>query len=201
MARKLMPLLALGVWLAVVLALLVAVGRIAARLLPGEPTPFIYEIPPLRRPVLSNLLLKTLGRVEWYVREAVPLFFLGTLALFVLDATGLLRVLERAGAPLVVQWLGLPPQATGALLVGFLRRDFGAAGFYAMQRQGLLSGAQVLVSLVTITLLVPCIAQYFMMVKERGWRAAQAIFIGVTALALFSGGLVWRVLLWRQWPV
>ena len=189
-----LPRLAFGIWLAVIVSIMIVVGQLASRLIPGEESPFLYEIPPLRAPQLSNVLIKVLGRLEWYLKEAVPLFFLGTLVLFLLDAVGALTVLERLGAPIVVTWLGLPAKATSAFLIGFLRRDFGAAGLFAMQRAGLLSGVQVVVSLVTITLFVPCIAQYFMMAKERGWKAANAIAGIATATALVTGGLLYRVL-------
>ncbi|MBI4227729.1 MAG: ferrous iron transport protein B [Candidatus Omnitrophica bacterium] len=188
------PPLALGIWLGVVGLMLVVVGQAAARLLPGETSPFLYEIPPIRRPRLANILTKTVGRLEWYLKEAVPLFFLGTLLLFLLDASGGLRVVERWTRPLVVSWLGLPTPATAAFLIGFLRRDFGAAGLFALQRAGALSGAQVVVSLVTITLFVPCVAQYFMMIKERGWRVATGMAGLVTALAFLVGGLLFRLL-------
>ena len=188
------PPLALAIWLGVMMAVTIVVGQVASRLLPGEESPFLYEIPPLRRPKLSNLLIKTLGRVEWYVKEAVPLFVLGTLVLFLLDAVGLLAVLERVCAPIVVSWLGLPAKTTGAFLVGFLRRDFGAAGLFALQRAGALTGVQTVVSLVTITLFVPCIAQYFMMLKERGWRMAHLIAFVVFSMALLTGGVLYRVL-------
>jgi len=189
-----LPALALTIWLGVVLTVVMVVGQLAARVVPGEQTPFLYEVPPLRRPQLSNVLTKTLGRVEWYVKEAVPLFFLGTFALFLLDATGALAHLERLSAPVVVGWLGLPVKATEAFLVGFLRRDFGAAGFFMLQRDGLLTGVQTVVSLVTITLFVPCIAQYFMMIKERGWRMANVMALCVFAIALVVGGVLSRTL-------
>ena len=188
------PLAALAIWGGVVLAVMVVVGQLASRLIPGDPSPFLYELPPLRRPQLSNVLTKTLGRVEWYIREAVPLFFVGTLLLFVLDAVGILQWLERVVAPLVVGWLGLPAETTAAFLVGFLRRDFGAAGLYTLQRDGALDGTQVVVSLVTITLFVPCIAQYLMMIKERGWRTAHAIAALAFGLAFLVGGLLSRAL-------
>jgi ferrous iron transport protein B len=193
-----LPIAGLLLWLGVVGALLVIVGQLASRLIPGEPSPFLYELPPLRRPSLSNILLKTLSRIEWYLREAVPLFFLGTLVLFTLDATGALALIERAARPLVVGWLGLPAKATEALLVGFLRRDFGAAGFFALARDGALSPAQVVVSLITITLFLPCIAQVFMMGKERGWRTAGLItaFVLSTALVV-GGGARWLLSNWR----
>ena len=57
---------------------LLAVGWLAARLVPGERTRLLVELPPLRLPQLSNVLVKTLARLEWYVKEVVPLFLLGT---------------------------------------------------------------------------------------------------------------------------
>jgi ferrous iron transport protein B len=38
-----------------------------------------------------------------------------------------------------------------------------------------LSGVQILVATVTMTLFVPCIAQFSVTVKERGWKTALAI--------------------------
>lgn len=195
------PALALGIWCGVIMGVLVIVGQVASRLLPGEESLFLYEIPPLRRPKLSNVLIKTLGRLEWYVKEAVPLFFLGTVVLFLLDVSGALTVLEKEMAPLVVGWLGLPAKATGAFIVGFLRRDFGAAGLFSLQRAGGLDGVQTLVSLVTITLFVPCIAQYFMMVKERGWKMATGVTLVVFGIALLVGGLLFRALILLRIPL
>jgi ferrous iron transport protein B len=58
---------------------------------------------------------------------------------------------------------------------GFFRRDYGAAGLYDLQRAGLMSGRQLLVAAVTLTLFIPCIAQAAVMLKERGWKATLGI--------------------------
>jgi ferrous iron transport protein B len=187
-------------WVAIIVGVIMLVGFLAARVIPGESTGFILELPPLRWPQMGNILIKTLSRLEWYLQEAVPLFILGTLVLFTLDKTGALATLEREARPLVVWWLGLPAESTGAFIIGFLRRDYGAAGFFNLARQGLLSQNQILVALVTITLFVPCIANFFVIIKERGWKAALAIVGTVIAMALLVGGLLnWFLLLsgWR----
>jgi ferrous iron transport protein B len=186
-------------WASIVLGVLLAVGWLASRLLPGERTPLVIELPPLRMPALSNLVPKTLARVEWYLKEVVPLFLLGTALLFGLDKLGVLPWLIRTGKPLVTGWLGLPAQASAALLVGFLRRDFGAAGFFAMQSAGVLSPAQVLVAMVTLTLFIPCIASSIMVARERGWRTAVAMAALVFPLAFGVGGLFNRLLLVVGW--
>jgi ferrous iron transport protein B len=176
------------VWVAVVMSVVLLVGILLAHLVPGGRSCFIQEIPPMRVPGLSNILVKVGARLEWYLKEAVPLFMLGTLVLFLGDRFGVLGWLERVGTPLVVGFLGLPAKATEAFLIGFLRRDYGAAGLYVLARQGLLDHVQVVVSVVTITLFIPCIAQFMVMIKERGWKVAMGITTTVLALAFLVGG-------------
>jgi len=175
-----------------IFGVMLIVGWVAARIVPGRSADFLMELPPIRRPQFGNLFVKTMARIEWYLREAVPLFLLGTLVLFIADRIHLLRVLERATAPVVSGILGLPEKAAQAFLIGFLRRDYGAAGLYDMARDGLLDSVQIVVAMVTITLFVPCVANFFIMIKERGWRTAVAMAAFITPLALLvGGGLNW----------
>jgi ferrous iron transport protein B len=178
---------ALVIWLFILLGVMLLVGFLSSAILKGEPSDFILELPPIRLPKFKNIGIKTLGRIEWYLKEAVPLFILGTLILFTADKLMLLGLVEKAASPLVVGLLGLPEKSTEAFLIGFLRRDYGAAGFYSMQKQGLMTPVQVLVSVVTITLFVPCIAQFFVTIKERGMKAALAIIGFVFPFAVLVG--------------
>jgi ferrous iron transport protein B len=185
-----LPALYLFLWIFIVAGILVLVGYLASRVIPGEGSDFILEIPPLRIPLLSNVIVKTLARIEWYLKEAVPLFILGTLILFALHKAEILTLLERGAAPLIVHFLGLPAKVTEAFLIGFLRRDYGAAGLFVLAKEGQLNSHQILVSLVTITLFIPCIAQFFMMIKERGLKKALWISIVVIPIAFGAGGMV-----------
>jgi ferrous iron transport protein B len=187
---------AMAVWGGVVVATVLAVGYLAARLIPGEQSDFLLELPPMRMPALRNILVKTLARMEWYLWEVVPIFVAGTALLFVLDVSGALAALQVALAPLVVNWLGLPAEATSALLVGFLRRDYGAAGLFDLSRNGLLDPVQVLVSMVVITLFVPCVANVLMIVKEHGARTAFWVVATVFPIAILVGGLLNLVIRW-----
>jgi ferrous iron transport protein B len=178
------------VFVGVVASQLLVVGFLASKLIPGERSDFIVEIPPIRVPRLSNVVIKTLYRVEWFLREAVPLFLLGTLILFVADKLGVLAFIERATSPVVVQFLGLPSQATQSFLLGFLRRDYGAAGLFKLAIDGLMNVNQVVVSLVVITLFVPCIANFFVIIKERGLKTALAMTAFIFPFAILVGGLL-----------
>jgi ferrous iron transport protein B len=166
------------------------VGLLASKLLPGERSDFILELPPLRLPRLDNIAIKTLARVEWYLKEVLPLFIVGTLILFVLDKSGALLIIERLAAPVVVGMLGLPAAAAGAFLIGFLRRDYGAAGLFALALAGQLDTRQIVVSLIVITLFIPCIANVLVIVKEYGGKVALGVALTVFPLAFAVGGVV-----------
>jgi ferrous iron transport protein B len=118
----------------------------------------------------------------------------GTLLLFVLDKLKLLGAIVRSAEPIVVGLLGLPAAASQAFILGFLRRDYGAAGFFALQREGGLDRVQVVVALVTMTLFIPCIANWFVMVKERGLRSALWMTAFIMPFALGMGGLLNAIL-------
>jgi ferrous iron transport protein B len=189
------------IWGGVVFLVLLVIGWLAARLMPGERTQLLVELPPLRWPVLSNVIVKTLARVEWYLREVLPLFLVGAALMFALDRSGLLEWITHAGEPLVTGWLGLPPQASAAFLVGFLRRDFGATGLFLMQEDGLLNPIQVVVAMVTITLFIPCIASVMMIARESSWRTALGMVVLIVPLAFLVGGLLYRGLVLVGWGI
>ncbi len=193
-----LPLFYLFLWIAVIVGILILVGYLASRVIPGEGSDFILELPPLRLPQFSNIMVKTLARIEWYLREAVPLFILGTLILFLLHKTQILTFIEWVATPLIVHLLGLPAKVTEAFIIGFLRRDYGAAGLFVLAKGGELNPHQTLVSLVTITLFIPCIAQFFMMVKERGWKKALWISLVIFPIAFGTGGILNLFLKWLR---
>lgn len=181
---------ATATWTAILVGVILAVGYLASKVIPGESSDFILEIPPIRLPQLGNLAVKTMARIEWYLREAVPLFLLGTFILFAADRMGWLLWLQKASEPLVVGLLDLPPKTSEAFLIGFLRRDYGAAGLFDMARSGLLTNLQVVVSLVTITLFIPCLANFLVIVKEQGAKVAAGMALFIFPFAILVGAVV-----------
>jgi len=184
------PLVATAIWAGVVILVIFQVGFLSGLLMPGHKPDFILEVPPTRLPQVENIVIKTLARVEWYVKEAVPLFVIGTLVLFTAARLGILSVVERLAAPAVQGFLGLPAKATEAFIVGFLRRDYGVAGLYQMSQAHQLSLVQMVVSLVTITLFIPCLANFLVIIKERGLRTAVAMALFIVPYAFLVGGLL-----------
>jgi ferrous iron transport protein B len=185
--------------LGVVASQLLLVGYIASLLIKGHPSEFIFEIPPIRVPQFKNVALKTWYRVQWYLKEAVPLFLVGTLVLFLLDnfyvlGRSLLYWIQKAMEPVLSGLLHLPAEAAGIFLLGFLRRDYGAAGLYELARNGMLNGQQVVVSMIVITLFVPCLASFLMIIKEQGLKRALAITGFIVPFAILVGATVGWVL-------
>ncbi len=186
-----------------VVATLVLVGWLAAKVLPGRGSDFILELPPLRVPQAGNVAVKTLARIEWYLREALPLFILGTLILYTLDRVHGIALLERAAAPVVVGFLQLPKEAAVAFILGFLRRDYAAAGLFLHYQPFMKAGTmtremqiEVVVALTTITLFIPCIANFFMILKERGWKTGAAIAAFILPFSLAVGGALNALMRW-----
>ncbi|PKO79827.1 MAG: ferrous iron transport protein B [Betaproteobacteria bacterium HGW-Betaproteobacteria-13] len=176
------------IWAGAMVLVLLSAGWLAGKLVKGRRVPLVTELPPMRMPVLGNVLKKTGGRLKWYLIEVIPLFLLGTLIMFVLDRTGALPWIIEAGKPLVTGWLGLPPEASAAFVMGFLRRDFGATGLFALSHQ--LDMVQAVVGMVTITLFVPCIASVMMIVKEQGVRTTALMLAMIMPTAFFVGGVL-----------
>jgi ferrous iron transport protein B len=178
--------LALAIWSGFIILLFLLVGYLAAKLMPGKKPSFYMELPPLRMPKLSNILEKTLSRMQWYFIEIVPFFILASVLIWAGKITGAFDAVIQATTPLMGA-LGLPSKAAEIFLFGFFRRDYGAAGLYDLQKSGVLTGVQMLVAAVTLTIFVPCIAQFAIMVKERGWKTALAIACFIFPFAFFCG--------------
>jgi ferrous iron transport protein B len=189
--------LAFSIYVLVIVSQLLFVGFLASKVIPGAPADFMIEIPPFRVPDVRNIVVKTLYRLHWFLREAVPLFLLGTFILFVLMQLGILRWLETGASPLVVGVLGLPKETTAGFILGFLRRDYGVISIFAALdkvEHGHIAPSDLLVALTVMTLFVPCLANFFVMIKEQGMKRAAAIVAFIFPYAFLVGGLLRQAL-------
>lgn len=185
--------LALLIWAGVISIVFLFVGYLTSRLLPGERPTFYMEVPPLRFPKISNVLVKTYSRVRWYLKEILPVFIVASALIWFGQIT---RLFDLAIVVLrvPVELIGLPPEAARIFLFGFFRRDYGAAGLYDLNKTGILSGVQLVVACVALTLFLPCIAQLLMNIKERGIKTGLAISVFVLVFS-FSVAFVVNLLL------
>ena len=144
---------------------------------------------------LANTCLEKspFSRLEWYVKEVIPIFVMISVAIWIGRITGIFDlVISALTYPAV--FLGLPDKMAEVFLYGFFRRDYGTAGLYDLISSGLLDYSQTIVAMVTLTLFVPCVAQFSAMMKERGVRFAVITFLTALTIA-FSTGYVLRMIL------
>ena len=180
---------ALWIWIAVMAFIFIFIGYLAAKIMPGEKPLFYMEVPPLRWPKLYNVFTKTYTRVEWYFKEIFPLFILASIFIWVGRITKVFDLMVRL-LEYPVQWIDLPKESAVAFLFGFFRRDYGAAGLYDLKKAGILTGIPLVVSVVTLALFVPCVAQFAMTIKERGLKAGLLMVGLIFPFAFLMGGLV-----------
>lgn len=173
-----------------VLCVLISAGTLLRRFLPGGISPLLIELPPLRLPKFGNIVMKTWNRAYQFIKEAFPIFAGGTLFLGTLEVTGLLEGLRKILEPVTVSWLHLPQEVADILIMGFIRKEFGAAVILNLQMAPL----QNFIILLTLSLTVPCIASTMIIFKERGWREGILIWLAILSLAFLVGGGATRVL-------
>ena len=177
---------ALMVWGGLILAIFLVMGLLSAKLFPGETGAFYLEIPPLRVPKLRNILTKTWIRMKWYFWEILPLFIWASVFIWLGKLTGLFDLIVRGIEPFAVA-MGMPSTTAPVFLYGFFRRDYGAAGLFDMQQQGGLTGNQLVIAAIVLTLFLPCIAQLQIMIKERGLKTTTTMIAFIIPFAFLVG--------------
>lgn len=179
------------IFITVIGTLLIIISTILSKFLPGETSPLLLDLPSMRLPRMSNVLKKTYYRSLGFMKEAGFWFFVGALGIGLMQLTGLLDIWVRLLEPLTTSWLKLPKEAATAFVMGMVRRDFGAAGLFDIH----LTNMQITVAIITITLFVPCIASFVVMLKERGWKEGLSIWIATWITAFFVGGIVAQIII------
>jgi ferrous iron transport protein B len=182
------PLLIYG---SVIFTVFIALSTILNKMLPGESSPLLIDLPTIQIPKLKNVWKKTTFRTFGFMKEASLWFFVGALGVGLMQITGLLEIWQNILAPIVTGWLQLPKEAATAFVMGLVRRDFGAAGLFEMD----LTVMQITVAIITITLFVPCIASFVVMLKERGVKEGLSIWFGTWIVAFLVGGIVSQILI------
>ena len=180
------------------LVMIFILGKVAFKVLPGEPMGLIMEMPPYRKPHARSVLKETWMRVRDFVYIAFPLIIIGSVVLTGLKVGGLLEPIGDGMSPVTVGWLGLPA-ITGVLLIfGVLRKELtlvmlatlmGTANFATV-----LTPTQMIVFAIVVMYYIPCVATIAALVKELRWKKAAYITVFEIAFALLLGGIAFRLL-------
>jgi len=129
-------------------------------------------------------------RIRWFLREAIPFMFLGVLVINILYAVGFVEWLGEIFAPLTQGWFGLPPDATMALLIGFLRKDLAVGMLLPLG----MSPLQLVIATTLLTIYFPCVGTFAVMFRELGFRDLIRATAFMAGTAFLVGGIM-RILL------
>ncbi|MEM0007685.1 MAG: ferrous iron transport protein B [Candidatus Bathyarchaeia archaeon] len=177
------------------LILIFILGRVAFKVLPGEPVGLIMEMPPYKKPSLQNVLTKTWSRTKDFIYIAFPIIVAGSLTITALNITGFINHITAGAKPLISGWLGLPVEAGVPLIFGVLRKELALILLSQLIPLESLSAIQMIVFAIVIMVYIPCVATIAALTREFGWRKATAITITDITFAIFLGGITHKLLL------
>ena len=179
-------------------ALIFALGRVAFKVVPGEPMGLIMEMPIYRMPTLQVTASRTWFKLKDFVYTAFPIIVAGNLVIQLADLAGILDLVQGVLSPVTVRWLGLPAAAGVVLIFGILRKELtlillaslmGTSNFALV-----LTPVQMFVFAFVVMIYIPCIATIAVLVREFGYKAAAIISLAEIGLAIALGGVLLRIL-------
>ena len=159
---------------------------ILGRTVKGRSPEIFMEVPPYRIPYAKGLLKKVFARIRWFVKEAIPFVLLGVLLANLLYTLGAIQFIGRLTAPLVTRVFGLPAEAVGALIIGFLRKDVAVGMLIPLG----LTHKQLVIASVVLAMYFPCVATFTTLMKELGVRDMLKSAAIMLAATLVVGGLL-----------
>jgi len=184
-----------------------ALGRIAFKSLPGEPTGLIMEMHDYRVPHMETVTKQTWFMLKEFVKMAFPLIIVGSFVVKLIQVVNLLEPIADFLSPITVVWMGLPAITGIALIFGILRKELALVMLATLLRAADLSQApgfgpvQMIVFALVAMLYIPCISTIAVLAKELGWRKAWIITIFEVVFAIVMGGLAYRLLIFANiWP-
>jgi ferrous iron transport protein B len=174
-----------------------ALGRLAFRVLPGEPSALIMEMNDYRMPDPKTVLKETWFRLAEFIKIAFPLIIVGSLVIKAADVFGLLIPVANLLSPVTVAWLGLPVITGVTLIFGVLRKELSLillAALLAPLGLQALTPVQMVVFTLVAMFYIPCIATISALVREFGGKKALLITLFEIAFAIILGGVALRLL-------
>ena len=155
----------LGIVFGTLLIVWLLLGAILKRMVRGDSPELFLEIPPYRIPYFKGLIKKIWMRLRWFLKEAIPFVLLGVLIVNLLYSLGMMQLISRLASPVFNLLFGLPGEAAGALIMGFLRKDLAVGMLVPLN----LSFRQLVVASVILSMYFPCIATFSVLLKELGF--------------------------------
>lgn len=163
-------------------------GFIANKILPGQGSPLIFEIPPMRLPKPLQVIKSAAYKTYFFIKEAIPVFIFASLFVFLFERIGGLEITEKLLRPVIKDLMGLPEKSVQVFIKTIIRRESGATELEHLRSS--YTNLQLVVNLLIMTFLTPCINAIIVLFKERGQKTAITIIGTVVIYAILMGSLV-----------
>ena len=165
-------------------------GTVLNKLMKGETPELFMEIPSWQIPQIRPLLRKLWIRMREYLFDALPLILFGVLFVDLMQLSGLTDWIARIARYPVELVLGLPAETTPLLILGFLRKDVSIAMLSPFN----LDPQSLVVACVFMAMYLPCVATFFVMLRESGWKDTLKV-VALTLSLSFLTAFVLRLIL------
>ena len=163
-------------------------GFVANKILPGQGSPLIFEIPPMRLPKAGQVIKSAAHKTYFFIKEAIPVFIYASLFVFLFERIGGLEIAEDLLRPLTNTLMGLPEKSVQVFIKTIIRRESGATELEHLRQT--YTNLQLVVNLLIMTFLTPCINAVLVLFKERGRKTGTLIICSVIIYAVLMGSLV-----------
>jgi len=174
-----------GVYL-VLFSVVIILGVILNRTIPGYSPEFLLEIPPYRFPPLHMLGQKLYFRIKGFIIEAVPVVLIGVALINILLYFKVFDLLTGIFAPLIQGVFGLPKGAIVALVIGFLRKDVAVGMLVPLG----LTAKQLFIAATLLAVSFPCVATFIVLWKELGFKDLVKSTLIMITVSIIVGGML-----------
>ena len=173
------------------LIVIILLGRLLNRSLPGEPVGLIMEMPDYRLPMLKPVLFKTWFRTRDFIYVAFPLIIAGSFVLELVRISGLIWAISDFASPFISGVLGLPKLTAIPLIFGILRKELTLIMlielFKSSELNLFLTPIQMVVFSIITIFYIPCIATVAACLREYGLKRTLLISFASIFLAFLLG--------------
>ncbi len=173
------------------------VGRILNRIMPGECTELIMEMHEYRAPNTNVIMKQTWIRSKEFIFKSLPIIVIIGILMEVMYIFNALDPVNLVLSPITVLCLGLPAVTGVFLIYGILRKELTVVLLGGLaESMGLVSILELLTpiqmftfSLVTM-LYIPCFATIIIIAKQTNWKYAIQISLMEIFIAILIGSLI-----------
>lgn len=184
------------------LIIIFALGKIITKIVGGEATELIMEMPDYRMPHIKTAAWQTWHKSKDFFYMAAPLVLIAGVIIHTLYISGWMENIAKTLSPITVNWLKLPSSVGILLIFGIMRKELILIMLATLLQSPNFAAFLTPIQMITLSIIsmfyIPCIASIAALKKELGWSKTISITAFKIALAIFLGGIIARILEWSH---